>query len=203
MPARSIPRRSRLATAVAATLTATVLAAGVLYFNRSSAASAPAAPQATPVMVATVLESDVSTWDEFSGRLEAVERVDVRSRVAGAVQSIHFNEGALVKAGDLLVTIDPAPYAAEVERAQAQVVAAQARLDNAKSELDRAQRLWDESAIARRELDERVNARREAEATVRAAEAALQTSRLNLGHPQVPAPPSPPVARLPATLAHP
>src|SRR5882672_10130281 len=204
MPARPIPRRSRVATAVAAALTATVLAAGVLYFNRSNAASpsAGAAPPATPVMVATVVQSDVSTWDEFSGRLEAVERVDVRSRVAGAVQSIHFNEGALVKAGDLLVTIDPAPYAAEVERAQAQVVAAQARLDNAKSELDRAQRLWDESAIARRELEERVNARREAEANVRAAEAALQSSRLSLSYTQVRAPVSGRVGRLEVTIGN-
>src|SRR5258706_316463 len=185
MPARSIPRRSRLATAVAAALTATVLAAGVLYFNRSNAAPAAAAPPATPVMVATVVQSDVSTWDEFSGRLEAVERVDVRSRVAGAVQSIHFNEGALVKAGDLLVTIDPAPYAAEVERAQAQGVAAQARLDNAKSELDRAQRLWDESAIARSELEERVNARRGAEANVRAADTALSGEAAHQGHLQL------------------
>src|SRR5258708_2021724 len=202
MPARSIPRRSRVATAVAAALTATVLAAGVLYFNRSNAAPAAAAPPATPVMVATVVQSDVSTWDEFSGRLEAVERVDVRSRVAGAVQSIHFHEAALVKAGDLLVTIDPAPYAAEVERAQAQVVAAQARLDNAKSELDRAQRLWDESAIARRELEERVNARREAEANVRAAEAALVSSRLSLGYTQVRAPVSGRVGRLEVTIGN-
>ncbi|REM42326.1 biotin/lipoyl-binding protein, partial [Mycobacterium tuberculosis] len=71
-------------------------------------------PQATPVSVATVASSEINAWDEFSGRLEAVQRVDVRSRVAGAVQSVHFREGALVKQGDLLVTIDPAPYAAEV-----------------------------------------------------------------------------------------
>jgi len=154
------------------------------------------------VMVASVVESQVSTWDEFSGRLEAVERVDVRSRVAGAVQSIHFHEGALVNAGDLLVTIDPAPYAADVERAQAQVFAAQARLDNAKSELDRSQRLWDESAIAKRELDERVNARREAEANVHAAEAALQSSRLNLGYTQVRAPVSGRVGRLEVTIGN-
>jgi multidrug efflux system membrane fusion protein len=202
MPARSIPRRSKAATAVAAALTATVLAAGVFYFKGSNAATAPAAPPATPVMVATVVQSDVSTWDEFSGRLEAVERVDLRSRVAGAVQSIHFSEGALVKAGDLLVTIDPAPYTAEVDRAQAQVVAAQARLDNAKSELDRAQRLWDESAIARRELEERVNARREAEANVRGAEAALQTARLSLGYTQVRAPVSGRVGRLEVTIGN-
>jgi multidrug efflux system membrane fusion protein len=155
-----------------------------------------------PVMVATVVQSDVATWDEFSGRLEAVERVDVRSRVAGAVQSIHFHEGALVKAGDLLITIDPAPYTAEVERAQAQVVAAQARLDNAKSELDRAQRLWDESAIARREFEEKVNAQREAQANVRAAEAALQSSRLSLGYTQVRAPVAGRVGRLEVTVGN-
>src|SRR3954471_14859649 len=147
MPTTTLPRR-RLAAAVAAALTVTVVGAALFTYGKSQAATAPAAPQATPVAVASVVESEVSTWDEFSGRLEAVERVDVRSRVAGAVQSIHFTEGALVKAGDLLVTIDPAPYAADVERAQAQVFAAQARLDNAKSEFDRAQRLWDESAIA-------------------------------------------------------
>jgi multidrug efflux system membrane fusion protein len=201
MQATSIPRR-RIATAVAAALTVTVVSAALLTYGRSQAAAAPAAPQATPVMVASVVESQVSTWDEFSGRLEAVERVDVRSRVAGAVQSIHFHEGALVNAGDLLVTIDPAPYAADVERAQAQVFAAQARLDNAKSELDRSQRLWDESAIAKRELDERVNARREAEANVRAAEAALQSSRLNLGYTQVRAPVSGRVGRLEVTIGN-
>ena len=71
---------------------------------------------AVTVSVATVEPHEVDTWDEFSGRLEAVERVDVRPRVAGADSAIHFREGALVKAGDLLVTIDPAPYAAEVDR---------------------------------------------------------------------------------------
>src|SRR5258705_6774226 len=201
MQAASIPRR-RIATAVAAALTVTVVSAAIMTYGRSQAAAAPETPPATPVMVATVVQSDVSTWDEFSGRLEAVERVDVRSRVAGAVQAIHFNEGALVKAGDLLVTIDPAPYAADVERAQAQVVAAQARLDNAKSELDRSQRLWDDSAIAKRELDERVNARREAEANVRAAQAALQSANLSLGYTQVRAPVSGRVGRLEVTVGN-
>jgi len=202
MPAKSIPSRNPVATAIAAALAVGVISAGVLAWRSSSAASTSAAPQATPVMVATVVQSDVSTWDEFSGRLEAVDRVDVRSRVAGAVHSVHFSEGALVKAGDLLVTIDPAPYAADVERAQAQVFAAQARLDNAGSELDRSQRLWSESAIARRELDERVNARREAEANVRAAEAALQSARLNLGYTQVRAPVSGRVGKVEVTVGN-
>lgn len=194
------PRRA-LVIAVGAALVVASITAGVLASHHSGATAA-AQPPATPVMVATVVQADVSTWDEFSGRIEAVERVDVRSRVAGAVQSVHFQEGALVKAGDLLITIDPAPYAAEVDRAQAQVVAAQARLDLARSEQDRAQRLWDESAIAKRELDERLNARQEADANVRAAQAALQSARLSLGYTQVRAPVSGRVGKLEITAGN-
>src|SRR6185295_9125602 len=163
---------------------------------------AAAAPQALPVPVQVIEEHEVSTWDEFSGRLEAVERVDVRSRVAGQVKSVHFTEGALVKRNDLLVTIDPDPYAAEVDRAQAQVVAAQARLNYAKSENQRARRLWEESAIARRELDERVNGELEADANLRAAQAALQSARLNLGYTQVRAPVSGRVGKLEITVGN-
>jgi len=201
MPSTSFPRRRPVATAVAGLLAVAVLTAGILALRTSKAAS-PAAPQATPVMVATVVQADVATWEDFSGRLEAVDRVDVRSRVAGAVQSIHFREGSLVKTGDLLVTIDPAPYAAEVDRAQAQVVAAQARVTYMRSEHERAQRLWDESAIARRELDERVNAKQEAEANLRAAEAALQSARLNMAYTQVRAPVSGRVGRLEVTVGN-
>jgi multidrug efflux system membrane fusion protein len=195
-------RRLIVAAATVAALAA--IAAGVVGLQASTNAKATpaAAPQAMPVPVATVIQSEVATWDEFSGRLEAVERVDLRSRVAGAVQSFHFVEGALVNRGDLLVTIDPAPYAADVDRAQAQVVAAQARVTYTKSEHERAQRLWDESAIARRELDERVNAMKEADANLRAAEAALQSARLNLGYTQVRAPVSGRVGKLEVTAGN-
>jgi multidrug efflux system membrane fusion protein len=190
---------------VAATLAAVaVLSGGAFYLRSSSAQSKPAAtaPQALPVPVAVVEELEVKTWDEFSGRLEAVERVDVRSRVAGQVKSVHFTEGALVRQGDLLVTIDPDPYAAEVDRAQAQVVAAQARLNYTKSERERAQRLWDESAIARRELDERVNAALESDANLRAAQAALTSAKLNLSYTAVRAPVSGRVGRLEVTVGN-
>ena len=170
--------------------------------SKAAASAGSTAPQAMPVPVAVVEEHEVTTWDEFSGRLEAVERVDVRSRVAGAVKSVHFVEGALVKRDELLVTIDPDPYAAEVDRAQAQVVAAQARLSYTKSEHERAQRLWDESAIARRELDERVNAAQEADANLRAAQAALQSARLSLGYTQVRAPVAGRVGRLEVTVGN-
>ena len=188
----SVPRPGRnRVLAVGTALVLAMAAAGLAFMLQSPQVHAdalPAAPQATPVSVAAVTQADVATWDEFSGRLEAVERVDLRSRVAGTVQSVHFREGALVNKGDLLVTIDPAPYAAEVERAEAQVVAAEARQSFTKSELERAQRLLDERAIAQREPDERANAHREAQANLRAAQAALQSARLNLSWTQVRAP---------------
>lgn len=201
MPSASLPRPRRILIATATAAALAVLFAGIIGLRASNAGPAPA-PQATPVSVATVVESDVATWDEFSGRLEAVERVDVRSRVAGAVQAIYFVEGALVRQGDLLVAIDPAPYQAEVDRAQAQVVAAQARVTYAISGHERAQRLWEENAIAQRELDERVNARREAEANQRAAEAALQSARLSLDYTKVRAPVAGRVGRLEVTVGN-
>ena len=170
-------------TAVAATL-ATVF---VLQSNPAKATPAPAA-QATPVSVATVVQSEVATWNEFSGRLEAVERVDIRSRVAGTVEAVHFREGALVKAGDLLITIDPAPYQAEVDRADAQVFAAQSRLTNAKSNYERAKQLLQDHAISQKEYDDSLNAQSEADANLRAAKAQLQTARLSLGYTQVRSP---------------
>src|SRR5919201_5927869 len=144
MPSLSTPFSTRRRLIAAATLAAlAALAGGTLYFEPLGAKTQPAtqAPAALPVPVATVEQSEVSIWDEFSGRLEAVERVEVRSRVAGAVKAVHFREGALVKEGDLLITIDPDPYAAEVERAKAQVLAAEARVAYTKKEQNRGQRL--------------------------------------------------------------
>ena len=188
-----------LATAVTATVAAAVL---VFQAPVAQADSAPAAPPAMPVSVAAVLQKDIALWDEFSGRLEAVQRVDVRPRVSGAVQAVHFREGSLVKQGDLLVTVDPAPYAAEVDRAEAQVVAAQARLSYTRSELERATRLLEEKAIAQREHDERLNAQREADANLRAAQAALQTAKLNLSYTQVRAPVAGRVGRIEVTVGN-
>lgn len=193
-------RRSLAFTATSLTAVAAVLAGlFVGLHSQPVEAQASSAPQAIPVSVATVTSQEVAAWSEFSGRLEAVERVDVRSRVAGAVQAMHFREGALVKAGELLITIDPAPYQAEVDRAEAQVLAAEARVSYTRSELERANRLWGERAIAQRELDERSNAAREAQANLRAAQAALQSARLNLGYTQVRAPVAGRVGRLEVT----
>ncbi|HEX4328165.1 MAG TPA: efflux RND transporter periplasmic adaptor subunit [Burkholderiales bacterium] len=200
---QSLTPKTRRRLYVAGTAVAASLAVAAVIGSRASAEPPPTQePPAMPVSVATVVQSDVATWNEFSGRLDAIDRVDVRSRVAGTVQSTHFREGALVKKGDLLFAIDPAPYAAEVERASAQVAAAQARVAYTRSEAERAQRLLDEQAIAQREHDERDNARREADANLRAAQAALQVAQLNLGYTQVRAPVAGRVGRIEITVGN-
>ena len=202
-PRSTAPQARRFWVAGTVLTAFTAIVTAVFSFRSSDAeATAAAAPPATPVSVATVVQSDVATWDEFSGRLEAVERVDIRSRVAGTVQSVHFREGALVAKGDLLITIDPAPYAAELDGADAQLVAAQARVSYSRSEFERAKRLLDEHAIAQREYDERANAQREADANLRAAQAALQSARLNLGYTQVRAPVAGRVGKLEITVGN-
>jgi multidrug efflux system membrane fusion protein len=183
-----------------------VAGAGGYYVLHSDGARAnapaAAAPPAMPVSVASVEQRDIALWDEFSGRLEAVERVEVRSRVAGALQSVHFREGALVKQGDLLITIDPAPYAAEVDRARAQVDAAQARVLLTKSDFERGEQLSGSRIISQRDLDQRLNASREAEANLAAARAALQTNTLNLSYTEVRAPVTGRVGKLEVTVGN-
>src|SRR5262245_7869547 len=161
-----------------------------------------ALPPAVPVSVAVVEPRMTMTWEEFSGRLEAVERVDVRSRVAGAVQAVHFREGAPVKQGDLLVTIDPQPFAAEVERLEAQVAAAEARVVFTRNELERGRQLLDTRVVSPRDVDQRTNAHREAEANLKAARAALQAAQLNLGYTEIRAPVAGRVGRLEITVGN-
>ena len=135
---------------------AVLAGAGALVWTGNGRAQAdsgaPSAPPATPVSVARVAERDTAVWDEFSGRLEAIEQVEVRSRVAGAIQEIRFREGALVQKDDVLVVIDPALYAAEVARAEAQVAAAQARLVFTKSDYERGQQLGEFGLLLSAEL---------------------------------------------------
>lgn len=201
------PRRATRPLLLAgATVLAALAATGAVFVGLHSlpaqAVTVPAEAPALPVSVATVSATQAAAWSEFSGRLEAVDRVELRSRAAGTVQAVHFREGALVQRGDLLFTIDPLPYAAEVDRMEAQLAAARARLAHAGGELQRAQRLWEERAIAQRELDERANAQREADANLRAAQAALQAAQLNLGYTQVRAPISGRIGRVEVTVGN-
>jgi membrane fusion protein, multidrug efflux system len=204
-PMLKTPLRYRPSLLVVATVLTAIAAVPALVIGMHKPAvanPAPAAAPALPASVATLVQSEVSAWDEFSGRLEAIERVDIRSRAAGTVQAVHFREGSLVKTGELLVSIDPAPYAAEAERAQAQVAAAQARVTHATSEHERALRLWEERAIAKRELDERVSSLQQLQADLGAAQAALRAARLNLGYTQVRAPIAGRIGRIEVTVGN-
>lgn len=166
-----------------------------------AAATAPAAaaPAGVPVSVAQVEQRDTPVWNEFSGRLEAVGRVEVRPRVAGAIMEAHFREGALVKKGDVLFTIDPAPYAAEVRRLEAQIAAAGARLVLAGREQQRGFSLGHTNDLPQRDVDSRVNEYRSAEANLRGAQAALESTRLNLDWTEVRAPISGRVGKIEVT----
>ena len=177
--------------------------AGSRYLHTSpNAASAAPAEQPVAVTVAVVEPRQATLWDEFSGRLEAVDRVEVRPRVAGAILATNFTEGALVKAGDVLFTIDPAPYAAEVDKAQAQLEAAKARAAFAANELERGAQLVGNAIVTRRDYDQRDNGNREAIANVKAAEATLQTAKLNLDYTQVRAPVAGRVGRIEVTVGN-
>jgi multidrug efflux system membrane fusion protein len=173
------------------------------YVHAGQATAGPAAPeQAVAVTVAVVEPRQTSLWDEFSGRLEAVNRVELRPRVAGAIESTKFAEGELVKAGDVLFRIDPALYQAEVEKAQAQLEAAKARAVFTNGELERGQQLIGNHVVTQRDLDQRDNANREAIANVKAAEATLHTARLNLDYTEVRAPVDGRVGRIEVTVGN-
>ena len=155
-----------------------------------------------PVSVAVVEQRDVVIWDEFSGRLEAVERVEVRSRVAGAVQAVHFREGALVKQGDLLVTIDPAPYAAEVERLRGAGRGRAGARALTKNELERGQQLSGlaHHFAARARSARQRAARGRSQSARRPGGAAV--GRLNLGYTEVRAPVAGRVGKLEITVGN-
>jgi membrane fusion protein, multidrug efflux system len=180
-----------------------VIGAAVGISHQSEAAkpeNVAAAP--TPVTVAPVVSRSIVEWDEFSGRVEAIEYVDIRPRVAGTIVGVHFKEGQLVKAGDLLFSIDPRPYQAELARAEAEKAQAAAALNLTHTELERTRRLAEENAVAKRELDQRSNAVLEAEARLKAAEAAVMSARLNLQYASVTAPVSGRVSRAEITVGN-
>jgi len=145
-------------------------------------------PPAPEVSVAQVLEKRVKDWDEFTGRLQAVETVEIRPRVSGYIDKVAFTEGAQVKRGDLLFVIDPRPYQAEVDRVSADVKRFKTALELARIEVTRVQRLKDSGAVSEEELDERKSTLSQAEANVAGSLAALEAANLNLSFTRVTTP---------------
>jgi RND family efflux transporter MFP subunit len=181
--------RSRIS-AVTTTLAVSgaLLAALVGLSGCGADATATAQAPAPHVSVASALERDVTEWDEFTGRVEAVESVEVRPRVTGYIESVNFTEGSTVRKGDLLFVIDPRPYRAELSKAEAELSRAVARSELAASDAARSKSLVDIKAVSREEYDTRVNASREATANVAAARAAVDAAKLNLEFTRVTSP---------------
>ena len=166
-----------------------VVVAGVALVGCGERADAQGGPpRAPPVSVAPAVQKSVTDSEEFSGRLEASEYVELRPRVAGTIDKVHFVDGAFVRKGDAMFTIDPRPFEAEVARAQSTLVSTKAKLDLAQSELGRAQKLLDSQAVSKQEVDQWTSGSRTSQADVLGAEAALRVARLNLDYTSVRAP---------------
>jgi RND family efflux transporter MFP subunit len=164
--------------AVPGILTLAALSLAALTLNRGK--ETPPAPPLQAVTVAPVPEREITEWDEFTGRLEAVDQVEIRPRVSGYIKRVAFDEGKEVRKGEVLFEIDPRPYQAELARAEAELERARSAASLAKSEVQRAGKLVDAQAISREEFDSRTSAEVQGGAQVRAAEAAVETARLNL-----------------------
>lgn len=179
---------------------ANALALGLLSMVSAAmfTACSPPKPVAMPTPKVTVQQPQLATvtnWDEYPGHLEAVEMVEIRPRVSGYIDSIHFQDGAEVNAGDLLFVIDPRPYQAELAVAQARGKQAETHLDWTRNDLKRAEGLRGTKAISEEEYDSRSKAVLEAEAALAAAKANETTARLNLEYTQIKAPVSGKIGR--------
>jgi membrane fusion protein, multidrug efflux system len=169
----------------AAVLCAAGLVAGC--DSKPTASAAPASPP-PPVTVAQPLHKKITEWDEYTGRFTALATVEVRARVSGFIDSIHFKDGQVVKEGDPLFVIDPRPYRIAVEQAKADVERGQAKLDLATQDVERASPLLRSQTLTEREFDTRKSTQKDAAAQVASAQAALKQAELNLEWTQVRAP---------------
>ncbi|WP_426619437.1 efflux RND transporter periplasmic adaptor subunit [Pseudomonas rustica] len=185
-----------------ATLFLTVLGVGIYYEHHADAASIPSPVQVTPITFEEVIEKPVVEWSDFSGRIEAIEHVQIRPRVTGAIDQVHFQEGEVVEKGAPLFTIDPRPYRATLAKAQASLDSAKARLALAKTELARSSKLIVERAISQREQDERANAVLEAQAAFSAAQAEVQSAQLDVQYTTITAPITGRVSRAELTVGN-
>ncbi len=146
------------------------------------------APPAPEVMVAQVLSQKIIDWDEYTGRFQAIDTVEVRPRVSGYIDRVLFREGQAVKKGETLIVIDPRPYQADFDRAKAGLALAKAQRELATLEADRVHKLKDSGAVSQEELDERLSTVNQQEASVAAAQAAFDAAALNLSFTNVQAP---------------
>ncbi|MDF2994564.1 MAG: efflux transporter periplasmic adaptor subunit [Xanthobacteraceae bacterium] len=168
----------------------TIAAGALLALGLCLISTGPHAQNAPPpaISVAKPLITDVVEVDDFIGRFEAVDQIDIRARVSGYVDRIHFTDGAMVKAGDLLFTIDQRPYQTALDEAQATLESARARLDFATADFERAKNLRPTGYIALQNFDERAQTLATAKADVSRAMSTLSRMNLDLQFTEIRAP---------------
>jgi membrane fusion protein (multidrug efflux system) len=184
MPIGGIRRRGSFA--VAALLLASVLLTAACAENKQTQETAP--PPAPTVTVAAVVRKDVTPSDTYNGRIEAVDSVDLRARVEGFVEERHFEEGAEVKAHDLLIVLEKAPYEAQIGEIRGQIKSAEGTLRLAKLEVDREKELVKRQVAAQAALDEAEAKHTQALGELERLRAALKRSELNLSYTDIKAP---------------
>ncbi|WP_335977896.1 efflux RND transporter periplasmic adaptor subunit [Acinetobacter calcoaceticus] len=173
-----------------------------LHKNADAKAAPTTAQQAATVDISNVISKTITDWQEYSGRLEAIDQVDIRPQVSGKLIAVHFKDGSLVRKGDLLFTIDPRPFEAELNRAKAQLASAEAQVTYTATNLSRIQRLIQSNAVSRQELDLAENDARSASANLQAARAAVQSAHLNLEYTRITAPVSGRISRAEVTVGN-
>ena len=178
-------KKHHLAVAVAAVA---VISAGSALWKKGTQAHAETAAAVPTVKVRPAVQRPVSDSQDYTGRLEAVDLVDIRPKVPGTLLAVHFKDGQHVRQGDLLFTIDPAPFEIQVRQAQADLAGVEERQRLADLEQARGRRLLESNSIARREFDALDNAARQAAALLKGAQAALARAQLQVSYTQVRAP---------------
>ena len=173
---------------IRAVLFAALLISPLALAGCDSKPPAAAGPPPPPVTVARPIQKTITEWDEYTGRFAAVKTVEVRARVSGFIDSIHFNDGQIVKQGDLLFTIDKRPYQLAVEQAEADLERGRAKLELATLDVQRATPLVQTQVVTGREFDTRKSTQRDAAAGVASSDAALKQAQLNLEWTEVRAP---------------
>ncbi len=177
---------SGLRVGVPLVLLASIVLAGC---DQSQPQAAPKAPAAAPtVSVSKPLQRNIVEWDEYTGRFEAVETVEIRARVSGYLNEVRFTDGQLVKQGDVLFSIDPRPFDRALEQAKAELFAASTKVENANLDVARGQPLIERKIISDKTFDDRMSLLRDAQATVKVAEAKVKSAELDLSFATMTAP---------------
>jgi membrane fusion protein, multidrug efflux system len=199
----SRPRRLVAALVVAAVIVTGFAALMTSRYTRDARASVqPAAGAGVPVSVGLVKPQTVHPFAEFSGRINAVDYAEIKPQVTGRITEIRFHDGDRVNAGDVLFVIDPRPYQATVDKAQADLVTAIANVKYTKAERERGSQLVKNSDLSQETFDQRANAEAVAQASLQSAQAALESAKLNLDYAYVKAPITGRISRAEITLGN-